>query len=89
MKRLLFALVLLAIPAFAADAPKPIVLSATPEEVQALDQLIDAGVRAQGLAMAENGVYWHKKLVQAVADANKPAVPVAPSDTSAPAAIMH
>jgi len=55
-----------------ADEAKSITLTATPEEIQALDQLIDAGIRAQGLAVAENGVYWHKKLLAAVSDANKP-----------------
>lgn len=73
MKRLLFVLVLLATPAFAADAPRSITLTATPEELQALDQLIASSVEHPGgFSIAENAVYWHKKLVQAITDANKP-----------------
>ena len=72
MKRVLFALALLATPAFAADSPKPITITATLDELNALDQLIDAGVRAQGLSVAENALFWHKKLIQAVTDSAKP-----------------
>jgi len=88
MKRLLFALALLSTPAFAADAPKPISLSATPEELQALDTLLDLATKSGGLAVANNALAWHNKLVQAVADAAKPE-PTAPplaSDKSPSAA---
>ena len=72
MKRLFLALALLATPAWAADAPKTIPLSATPEELQALDNLLDLATKSGGLAVANNAIAWHNKLVQAVADANKP-----------------
>ena len=73
MKRLFLtcALILAVGPAFAADAPKTILLSATPEELQALDNLLDLATKSGGLAVANNALGWHSKLVQAVADANK------------------
>jgi len=88
MKKLFFAFVLMATPVLAADAPKQIPLSATPEELQALDGLLGLATKAGPVDwnVTNNALAWHTKLVQAVADANKPAV--AP-DASAPATIPH
>ena len=61
------AIALLATPVWAADAPKPVVLSATAEELQALDNLLDLATKSGGLAVANNALAWHNKLVQAVA----------------------
>ena len=91
------ALVLFATPVWAADAPKPIPLSATPEEVQALDDLLALAKQSPSAnwSVTNNALAWHNKLVQAVADANKPlagvpalAVPPAVTDNTpaAPAA---
>lgn len=68
---------LLASPACAKD----ITLVLNDKEQEGMIQLIDAAVKAVGLQGAEAGVYMHRKIMAAQADANRPQPPAKPAPT--------
>lgn len=76
---LAFALILLASPVSAKD----ITLTLNDEEQRGLIQIIDAAVKSVGLQGAEAGVYMHRKIIAAQADANRPQ-PLAPAPAPKP-----
>jgi hypothetical protein len=59
-------------------AAKPIRVDFSVEEAQALLQLIDAAVRANGLGVAQPALVLSRKIEAAIADANAPKPPKPP-----------
>jgi hypothetical protein len=73
MKRVLFAAILTLTPVLAlAQEQKPVVLTLTQEEAQALAGLMDAGVRASGLRAVADAAVLVKKLDAALQAAQQP-----------------
>lgn len=74
--------VLLNVGVYLSDAraaePTPINITASPQEVQQLGQLLDIATKSCGLQCAQAAVIWAQRLQAAVDEANKPAAAPSP-----------